>query len=74
MQNRRFPRLTNAFLKRFENHIHMLATTIVFKQLLQDAQVSRQEDSGDEGGAHGLRVPPSDMLALDMWSDVQQAA
>ncbi len=30
MQNRRFTRLTNAFSKKFENHRHMLAMTVVF--------------------------------------------
>jgi hypothetical protein len=30
MQNRRFTRLTNAFSKKFENHRHMIALTVVF--------------------------------------------
>ncbi len=30
MQNRRFTRLTNAFPKKFENHRHMIALTVVF--------------------------------------------
>jgi len=30
MQNRRFTRLTNAFSKKFGNHRHMIAMTVVF--------------------------------------------
>jgi IS1 family transposase len=30
MQNRRFTRLTNAFSKKFENHRHMIAMTVVY--------------------------------------------
>src|SRR5437660_10019486 len=30
MQNRRFTRLTNGFSKKFENHCHMLAMTMVY--------------------------------------------
>src|SRR5271154_5394121 len=30
MQNRRFPRLTNAFSKKFSNHVHALALYFMF--------------------------------------------
>ncbi len=67
MQNRRFTRLTNAFSKKFENHCHMLAISIVYYNFCR-----KHRSLGGKTPAMISRLTDyvwtaSDLLSLDMW-------
>ena len=55
MHTRRFTRLTNAFSKKVENHIHMVA---LYNRILQFHEGSQdaESDPGDARWTHGSRV------------------
>lgn len=73
MQNRRFTRLTNAFSKKFENHRHMLAMTVVFYNFCKTHKSLGGKTPAMAAGLTDYVWTVSDMLALDMWSAVQAA-
>ena len=56
MGMRRFTRLTNAFSKKLENHLHMLSLYFVHYNLLSAAQVTEGCDPRDGGRPHGGAV------------------
>ena len=43
MQNRRFTRLTNAFSKKFENHVHALALYFMFYNFVRIHKTLRSD-------------------------------
>src|SRR6266516_2796409 len=69
MQNRRFTRLTNAFSKKFENHIHMIAMTIVFYNFGKAHKSLGGKTPAMVAGLTDYVWTPSDMIALDMWAN-----
>jgi len=67
MGNRRFTRLTNAFSKKFENHAHMVALSIVhynFCRIHRTLKTTPAIASGLTDYVWSI----ADLLALDMWS------
>jgi hypothetical protein len=69
MQNRRFTRLTNGFSKKFENHRHMLAITMVYYNFCR-----KHRSLGGKTPAMAAHMTEyvwtaSDLLSLDMWAD-----
>jgi IS1 family transposase len=69
MQNRRFTRLTNAFSKKFEMHRHMIAITVVFYNFCKTHGSLKGKTPAMVAGLTDYVWTPSDMLALDMWSE-----
>jgi IS1 family transposase len=75
MSNRRFTRLTNAFSKKFENHCHMLALTVVFYNYCHAHKSLGGQTPAMVAGLTDYRWTAADMLRLGMWSgDVTKAA
>jgi len=68
MQNRRFTRLTNAFSKKFENHVHMLAISVVFYNFCRKHQSLKGKTPAMAAGLTDYTWTASDLLALDMWT------
>lgn len=68
MQNRRFTRLTNGFSKKFENHRHMLAITMVYYNYCRKHRSLGGKTPAMAAGLSDYVWTASDMLALDMWS------
>jgi IS1 family transposase len=73
MQNRRFTRLTNAFSKKFENHCHMLAITVVFYNFCRTHQSLGGQTPAMKAGLMDYVWTASDLLALAMWSEEKAA-
>jgi hypothetical protein len=69
MQNRRFARLTNAILEEFENHRHMIALTVVVYNFCKSHKSLGGKTPAMVAGLTDYVWRPSDMLALDMWSE-----
>ncbi|MDQ6800781.1 MAG: IS1 family transposase [Acidobacteriota bacterium] len=65
MQNRRFTRLTNAFSKKFENHRHMIAMTVVFYNFCKSHKSLGGQTPAQAAGLTDYVWTVSDMLALD---------
>ncbi|HEV8132499.1 MAG TPA: DDE-type integrase/transposase/recombinase [Acidobacteriota bacterium] len=65
MQNRRFTRLTNAFSKKFENHRHMIAMTVVFYNFCKSHKSLGGKTPAQAAGLTDYVWTVSDMLALD---------
>ncbi len=65
MQNRRFTRLTNAFSKKFENHRHMIAMTVVFYNFCKSHKSLGSKTPAQVAGLTDYVWTVSDMLALD---------
>ena len=74
MQNRRFTRLTNAFSKKFENHRHMIALTVVFYNFCKTHKSLGGKTPAMAAGLTDYVWTPSDMIALDMWATEASAA
>jgi len=74
MQNRRFTRLTNAFSKKFENHRHMIAMTVVFYNFCKPHKSLGGKTPAMAAGLTDYVWTPSDMLALEMWTGDRAAA
>ena len=74
MQNRRFTRLTNAFSKKLENHAYMLAITMVYYNFCRKHKSLGGSTPAMEAGLTSYRWTASDLLSLDMWSNVATAA
>jgi transposase-like protein len=68
MQNRRFTRLTNAFSKKFENHMHMIAMTVVFYNFCKTHKSLGGKTPAMASGLTDYVWTPSDLLTLDMWT------
>jgi hypothetical protein len=73
MQNRRFTRLTNGFSKKFENHRHMLAITVVYYNFCR-----KHKSLGGKTPAMAALLTDyvstaSDLLSLDLWFDTLAA-
>jgi IS1 family transposase len=68
MSNRRFTRLTNAFSKKFENHCHMLALTVVFYNYCHAHKSLGGRTPAMAAGLTDYRWTAADLLRLDMWS------
>jgi IS1 family transposase len=73
MGNRRFTRLTNAFSKKFENHCHMLALTVVFYNYCHAHKSLGGKTPAMVAGLTDYRWTAADMLRLDMWSEEKAA-
>lgn len=73
MQNRRFTRLTNGFSKKFENHCHMLAISIVHYNFCRKHASLKGKTPAMAAGLTDYRWTVSDLLALDMWSEATAA-
>lgn len=73
MQNRRFTRLTNAFSKKFENHCHMLAITVVYYNFCRKHLSLKGQTPAMAAGLTEYRWTAADMLSLDMWSEAEAA-
>lgn len=74
MGNRRFTRLTNGFSKKFENHCHMLAITMVYYNFCR-----KHRSLGGKTPAMAALLTDyvwtaSDLLSLDLWFDRSVAA
>ena len=67
MQNRRFTRLTNGFSKKFENHRHMLALTMVYYNFCRKHRSLGGRTPAMASGLTDYIWTASDLLALDMW-------
>jgi len=75
MQNRRFTRLTNAFSKKFENHRHMIAMTVVFYNFCKSHKSLGGKTPAQAAGLTDYIWTVSDMLALDpTWTRERAAA
>lgn len=68
MQNRRFTRLTNGFSKKFENHRHMLALTVVFYNFCRKHKSLDGKTPAMAAYLTDYVWTASDLLALDMWT------
>jgi hypothetical protein len=68
MQNRRFTRLTNGFLKKFENHCHMLAVTMVYYNFWWKHASLKGQTPAMAAGLTDYPWTAADLLSLDMWS------
>jgi len=73
MQNRRFTRLTNGFSKKFENHRHMLAITVVYYNFCRKHRSLGGKTPAMAAGLTDYVWTASDMLSLDMWMAEQAA-
>jgi hypothetical protein len=73
MQNRRFTRLTNGFSKKFENHCHMLAMTMVYYNFCRKHLSLKGQTPAMAAGLTDYRWTAADMLSLDMWSEAEAA-
>jgi IS1 family transposase len=73
MSNRRFTRLTNAFSKKFENHCHMLALTVVFYNYCHAHKSLGGKTPAMVAGLTDYRWTATDMLRLGMWSEMKAA-
>jgi IS1 family transposase len=73
MGNRRFTRLTNAFSKKFENHCHMLAMTMVYYNFCRKHASLKGQTPAMAAGLTEYRWTAADMLSLDMWSEAEAA-
>lgn len=67
MQNRRFTRLTNGFSKKFENHCHMLAITVVFYNFCRKHRSLGGRTPAMAAGLTDYVWTASDLLSLDLW-------
>jgi IS1 family transposase len=65
MQNRRFTRLTNAFSKKFENHRHMIAMTVVFYNFCKSHKSLGAKTPAQAAGLTDYVWTVRDLLALD---------
>jgi hypothetical protein len=74
MQNRRFTRLTNGFSKKFENHCHMLAMTMVYYNFCRKHQSLKGRTPAMAAGLTEYRWTAADLLSLEMWSAAEAAA
>ncbi|HEX7831620.1 MAG TPA: IS1 family transposase [Thermoanaerobaculia bacterium] len=74
MQNRRFTRLTNAFSKNLQNHIYMLALTVVFYNFCRKHKSLGGKTPAMVAGLTDYRWTASDVVALDMWLPEEKAA
>jgi len=74
MQNRRFTRLTNGFSKKFENHRHMLALTMVYYNFCRKHRSLGGKTPAMASGLSDYVWTASDLLALDMWCAQTAAA
>ena len=74
MQNRRFTRLTNAFSKKFENHIHMIALTVVFYNFCKTHKSLGGKTPAMIAGLTDYVWTASDLLSLDLWFNERAAA
>src|SRR5437763_15147385 len=68
MQNRRFTRLTNEFSKKFENHRHMIALTVVFYNFCKSHKSLDGKTPAQASGLTDYVWTVRDLLALDMWA------
>jgi len=73
MSNRRFTRLTNAFSKKFENHCHMLAMTMVYYNFCRKHLSLKGQTPAMAAGLTEYRWTAADLLSLDMWSEREAA-
>ena len=73
MSNRRFTRLTNAFSKKFENHCHMLALTVVFYNYCHAHKSLGGQTPAMVAGLTDYRWTAADLLRLDMWNAAEAA-
>jgi IS1 family transposase len=73
MSNRRFTRLTNAFSKKFENHCHMLAITVVYYNFCRKHLSLKGQTPAMAAGLTEYRWTAADLLSLDMWSEAEAA-
>jgi IS1 family transposase len=73
MQNRRFTRLTNAFSKKFENHCHMLALTVVFYNYCHAHKSLGGDTPAMKAGLTDYRWTAADLVRLDMWNATKAA-
>jgi len=73
MSNRRFTRLTNAFSKKFENHCHMLAMTMVYYNFCRKHLSLKGQTPAMAAGLTEYRWTAADILSLDMWSEREAA-
>ena len=74
MQNRRFTRLTNGFSKKFENHRHMLAMTMVYYNFCRKHQSLKGRTPAMAAGLTDYRWTAADLLSLDLWTAERTAA
>jgi hypothetical protein len=74
MQNRRFTRLTNGFSRKFENHRHMLAISIVYYNFCRKHASLKGKTPAMAAHLTDYVWMASDLLALDMWSPAVVAA
>jgi IS1 family transposase len=65
MQNRRFKRLTNAYSKKFENHRHMIAMTVVFYNFCKSHKSLGGKTPAQVAGLTDYVWTVRDLLALD---------
>ncbi len=65
MQTRRFTRLTNAFSKKFENHIHAVALFYTFYNFCRP-----HETLTKESGPAGFRFPTTPAMAAGLTDHV----
>jgi len=68
MQNRRFTRLTNAFSKKFENHRHMIAMTVVFYNFCKSHKSLGGKTPAQAAGLTDYVWTARDLLALELWA------
>jgi IS1 family transposase len=74
MQNRRFTRLTNGFSKKFENHRHMLAITIVYYNFCRKHRSLGGKTPAMAAGLTDYVWTASDLLSLDLWYEERAVA
>ncbi|MBV8518156.1 MAG: hypothetical protein JO197_12215 [Acidobacteria bacterium] len=68
MQNRRFTRLTNGFSKKLDNHVFMLAITVVFYNFCRKHKSLGGKTPAMAAGLTDYVWKASDLLALDLWT------
>ncbi len=73
MQNWRFTRLTNGFSKKFENHCHMLAMTMVYYNFCRKHQSLKGITPAMAAGLTDYRWTATDLLSLEMWGAAEAA-
>jgi hypothetical protein len=74
MQNRRFTRLTNGFSKKFENHRHMLAITMVYYNFCRKHRSLAGKTPAMAAHMTEYVWTASDLLSLDLWFNESAAA
>jgi hypothetical protein len=74
MANRRFTRLTNAFSKKLEYHVHMLAISMVYYNFCRKHQSLKGQTPAQAAKLTPYRWTVRDLLALDMWGSEASAA